>query len=124
CAQHPKSVEAKPRYGRNGEENVSTEGCDFTEGALATKKHAAGASQSSGMQDILIAPAELLQGSGNNPYAVCSRGQHCLVYGINPGSIDSVRPYTVGHVQADNSNEAEQLRLFPEAYGFRCVTEK
>lgn len=124
CAQHPKSVDAEPRYGGSGNENPSTEGCDSSQGAFVTKRHAAGASQSSGMQDILIAPAELLQGSGNNPYAACGRGQQCLVYGINPGSIDSVRPYTVGHAHAQNSGQVAQLRLFPEAYGFRCVIEK
>jgi hypothetical protein len=76
------------------------------------------------MQDILIAPAELLEGNDKSPFAVCSQGQHCLVYGANPGSIDSVKPYNVGSMYAPKGDAEPQLRLTPEAYAFRCVVEK
>ncbi len=125
CAQHPKSVEANPRVQQNAGQSISTEGCDATpEGAIVTKKHVAGAATGSGMQDVLIAPAELLAGHDKSPFAACSKGQHCLVYGLNPGSIDSVKPYSVGSMYAEKPGDEPQMRLTPEAYGFRCVVEK
>lgn len=124
CAQHPKSVEGNARFQLHSMGAVSTEGCDASsEGALLTKKHPAGAAAGSGMEDVLIAPAELLRGSETSPFATCRAGQHCLAYGLNPGSIDSIRPYNVGGVSAEPGGKG-RVRLFPEAYSFRCVVEK
>lgn len=123
CAQHPRSVEADPRVRMNANESISVEGCESQpELTLVTKKHPNGAS-ASGMQDVLIAPAELLSGHEKSPFAVCTKGQQCLVYGLNPGSIDSVGPYTVGSKRAEKIGDESQLRLTPRAYGFRCLVE-
>lgn len=125
CAQHPKSVDANPRFRQNAGQSISTEGCDPTpEGALLTKKHAAGAAVGSGMQDVLVTPAELLDGNDKSPFAACSQGQQCVVYGLNAGSIDSVKPYSLGSKYAAKPGDEPQLHLAPEAYGFRCLIEK
>lgn len=125
CAQHPRSVEGKVENRQAAGQSQSTDGCAASaEEALVTKRHPAGAANESGMQDILITPAELLAGQEQSAYPVCSAGQHCLVYGLNPGSIDSVKAYTVGGMYAANAGEETKYRMTPEAYGFRCVVEK
>lgn len=124
CAQHPRSVEGNLQLQQKSGQSLPTDGCvASSEGALVTKQHPAGAA-SSGMQDVLITPAELLAGYEQSPFAACGPGQHCLMYGLNAGSIDTVKPYSVGSMYAANSDEAPQYRLAPEAYGFRCVIEK
>jgi hypothetical protein len=121
CAQHPNSVEANPTVQRRVSQSLSIEGCEAqADLALVTQKHPAGAADS-GMQDVLIAPSELLQGDSKSPFGACAKGQHCLVYGMNPGSIDSVKPYTLGTRYSANQNKTTQLQLTPHAYGFRCV---
>ncbi|HEY5961916.1 MAG TPA: hypothetical protein VIV60_35395 [Polyangiaceae bacterium] len=106
-------------------ESLASEGCVATmEEALITKQHPAGAATDSGMEDILIAPAELIAGSEHSPFTVCGAGQHCLVRGANAGSIDTVKPFAVGAMYAARADEAAQYRITPEAYGFRCVVGK
>lgn len=125
CAQHPKSVEGNVRFQSHMMGAASTEGCDASsEGALLTKKHPAGAAAGSGMEDVLIAPAELLQGSETSPFATCRAGEHCLVYGGNPGSIDSVQPYSIARVSPADSGHGSMVRLTPHPYAFRCIAEK
>ncbi|HMA94134.1 MAG TPA: SUMF1/EgtB/PvdO family nonheme iron enzyme [Polyangiaceae bacterium] len=125
CAQHPKSVEGTARFLVNAGHTEVPDGCDPTDaGAMVTGRHPAGAASDSGMQDVLITPAELVVGYDHSPFAACSRDQHCLVVGMNPGSIDSVKPFAVGTASAEKTKQASQVRLSPEAYGFRCVIEK
>lgn len=121
CAQHPKSVEGDPRVQRHLMGAVSTVGCEGTPlRGLLTKVHPSG-SATSGMQDILIAPAELIEGNERNPYSACLGKQHCLVYGVNPGAIDSVKSYNVGSKQTGMNGGEPAFQLTPRAYGFRCV---
>ena len=81
--------------------------------------HPAGASPS-GMQDILLTPGELLQTSDDALFSVCRASEDaaagtkraCVVYGLRPGAIDSVRGLTATAEQPDRSSSA---------YGFRCT---
>jgi hypothetical protein len=123
CSQHPKSVEGSARGRRTVENARSLEGCSIepTE-ALVTDKHGGGAAKSSGMQDVLLAPAELVVGTKEVTFSACSKGQTCLVYGMNPGSIDSVKSYMTGNA-VDSDGGGSEIRLRPSTYGFRCAVE-
>lgn len=123
CAQHPKSVEGDPRFWDERRDAKPTDGCEVErERALLTKMHPAGASVGSGMEDVLIAPAELLHGSETSPFAACAAGHYCVVHGTNAGSIDSVKPYAVGGVSRVGDSASAQA--FPHAYAFRCLIGK
>jgi hypothetical protein len=125
CAQHPRSIEGDPEMQRYATQPLATDGCAATaEAGLVTGLHPAGASLATGMQDILITPAELLEGDAQSPYASCGPGMHCLVYGWTAGSIDSVKPYAVGGMYAASAEDVPRFLATPQAYGFRCVVEK
>jgi predicted small lipoprotein YifL len=123
CSQHPKSVEGSARGRRTIENARSLEGCSNEPAeALVTNKHGNGAAKSSGMQDVLLAPAELVVGSANVVFGACSKGHACLVDGLNPASIDSVKPYSIGKTHTENGDGTES-HLTPTVYGFRCLVE-
>lgn len=124
CSQHPRSVDSKaPSTGRAVDKR-SIDGCKLLAiEALATRQHSVGASVYSGMQDVLIAPSELVVGSDTVALSACAGQQNCLVYGVNPGSIDSVKPYATGRSLASSVSDAD-MRIIPMAYGFRCVVGK
>lgn len=76
-------------------------------------KHAAGASPF-GIEDVLIAKAELLGGYPENHFAVCEGSEHgCIVYGLIPGAIDAVRA----------TDEARESAI-THPYTFRCAWSK
>jgi hypothetical protein len=103
CAQHPRSVAGVSPDGVRSLEQI---GCEPE--SVQTKLHGQGASKASKMEDILLAPAELVQGAAGSPYTACPEGRSCLVYGMNPGGMDGVKAYWMGSSAA-------------KAYGFRCV---
>lgn len=73
-------------------------------------QHSAGASPF-GLEDVLIAKAELLGGFPENHFSVCESSEHgCVVYGLMPGAIDAVRP-------TDEAREA----AIAHPYAFRCA---
>jgi hypothetical protein len=102
----------------------SLEGCSVNAvDALATRRHADGAARS-GMEDILISPAELVIGETDSTFGACGEGRPCTVYGAKPGSIDSVASYYVTQDGIRSGDEENEPRLTPRAYAFRCVVEK
>jgi Sulfatase-modifying factor enzyme 1 len=112
CKQHPRIDYEQLRYidGKN------REGCfASTVDALVARRHADGASRS-GMEDILIAPAELVVGESNNTFGACGEGR--------PGSIDSVASYNVTQAGIRTGDETQEPELTPKTYAFRCVVEK
>lgn len=121
CSQHPRSVDGSGRRMGDTTKSISTEGCAKTvTDAFETNKHKDGAAASTGMQDVLLAPSELVVGTKVVTFGACADGQACLVYGVNPGAIDSVRPYATGGVVGAGAAETE-VQLRPAAYGFRCA---
>lgn len=65
----------------------------------------------SGLEDVLLAPSELVGGSQESPYGPCQSDRPgCTLRGLLPGANDGVRPAADG---------AHQM----EPYAFRCVWE-
>jgi formylglycine-generating enzyme required for sulfatase activity len=84
---------------------------------FAVGRYPAGASPS-GVQDILLAPGELLRLTEKSLFAPCQKGggaAGCLVYGLTPGAIDAVQ-----RVEQAAQRKPEQAQ---RAYGFRCAWE-
>lgn len=81
--------------------------------SFAVGDHAAGASPF-GVEDVLLAPGELIAPSANSPLAACaSPFAACVAYGTRPGGIDSAAPLDgVG---------AEHGERSPHPYAFRCA---
>lgn len=80
---------------------------------LEIGKHSSGASPS-GLEDVLIAQAELLGGHLENHFSVCERSDRsCIVYGLLPGAIDAVKP-----------TEEKPEAVITHPYTFRCVWAK
>lgn len=83
-------------------------------------KHTAGASEF-GIQDVLLAPGELLRTDQVSPFPACgSDREACVVYGLKPGSIDSVRTIEPRKKKAANDDESAS-DVANEQFGFRCV---
>jgi hypothetical protein len=120
CSQHPKFERESPQ----SVHETSLASCASTQvAALVTRKHTKGASRS-GLEDILLTPAELLQGSKDTQYNACVQGQPCLIYGTRPGAISSVESYYIlGEQKDDRGGEADH-RFSPMAYAFRCTLTK
>lgn len=120
CAQHPlASVAESQDYDRPP--NVTR--CNEPRSEVyRTKVHKSGASQL-GVEDILLAPAELLRGSPGQMFSTCgTEGRGCLVYGISPGSIDSVG--SVESVTEAALERGDAAQRSQQAYGFRCVWQE
>jgi formylglycine-generating enzyme required for sulfatase activity len=59
---------------------------------FAVGKHPRGASPS-GVEDVLVAPGEMLAASSDSYFGSCAPpAAACAVYGVRPGAIDSVEP--------------------------------
>lgn len=107
CEQHPRA--RRPREEQHEELDMasSTECGDDLSLVHRVERHAAGASPS-GLEDVLLTPGELLAGDRESNFGVC-RGEErrCVVYGLVPGAIDSVK------AASDSDGE--------HPYTFRCV---
>ena len=127
CKQHPS---ARVALEDSEGEHVAvpaegqTECGEPVEELLRVGRHEEGAS-SQGLEDVLLAKAELLGGDRATNFGACKTpDQACLVYGLLPGAIDSVRP-----LAADGAASATEAREFTpggpavggDAYAFRCV---
>jgi formylglycine-generating enzyme required for sulfatase activity len=112
CKQHPLAVTEDGKRCAEPEADVGRIG-----------RHAAGAS-AAGLEDVLLTGGELLGASADALFPACraeesgksSGGSRtdsaCLVYGVSPGAIDSVRKIERAERQPDGT-------AIP--YGFRCV---
>lgn len=128
CEQHPAGLktiigDVQP----NGELTPSSlaslrvEPCKG-EGIFNVGKHQAGASPL-GLEDVLLTQAELLRASKRNFFAACrlpakeeaGSSATCLVYGQEPGAIDSVEGLSAPAEHADK----DDIAALP--YGFRCA---
>lgn len=106
CDQHP---DARLR-GKN---------CDRTSlDRFRVGTHEPGASPS-GVQDVLLTPAELVATSRGAFFSVCGEGTRaCLVKGLSPGAIDGFGPIS------EPRDEAQEQPPSIALYGFRCVLEE
>ncbi len=67
-----------------------------------------------GVEDVLLAPGELIAPSHDSPLQPCSAPfAACVAYGTRPGAIDSAAP--LGWTGAGSDERS------PHAYAFRCV---
>jgi len=79
-------------------------------GKLVVSKRAAGASPY-GVEDVLLAPAELIATDSEAQFSACNAGfQACLVTGSKPAAIESLVPIS-----------AQTTAASVPPYGFRCV---
>jgi hypothetical protein len=80
--------------------------------------HAAGGAPS-GIEDVLLTPAELVATSHDAFFSVCGAGTSaCLVRGLSPGAIDGFAP-----IPAVSAATAGAAPPSIQTYGFRCVLE-
>jgi hypothetical protein len=92
---------------------------EFDGTELRVGTHVAGASPL-GLEDVLLAPGELLAGDANTLFNACgAAGSNCVVYGLEPGAIDSVEPF-YHTTRADGTAGAAMVA---HAYAFRCVID-
>jgi hypothetical protein len=81
--------------------------------AFAIGQHTAGAS-TEGMEDVLLAPGELLTTSKDADSSACTtRFDGCVVYAFTPGAIDGIESLRAIPGRAENSLHQ---------YAFRCVS--
>lgn len=116
CDRHPRAADVPGRP--MSEEAMQEAGCvPALEDKLPVGAHEAGAAPS-GMQDVLLTPAELVAPEKDAQFAACSTGfAGCFVYGGMPGEIDAVFPIS------KHAPSVEQTRA-THVYGFRCVLEE
>lgn len=81
--------------------------------SFAVGRHPAAASPF-GVEDVLLAPGELIAPSADSPMQACSAPfAACVAYGGRPGAIDSAAPLDgVGTEHGERS---------PHSYAFRCA---
>jgi len=90
---------------------------------LTVGMHPAGASPM-GIADVLLAPAELLAVDREGLFGACAiTGDHCVVFGLVPGSIDAVEPFYALPASAAPKPGAAKPTVIPHAYAFRCVLD-
>ncbi len=96
----------------DGAERTDGVPCDRS---FAIGHHAAGSSLF-GVEDVLLAPGELIASSPDAPLQSCAPPfAACVVYGGRPGAIDSAAPlFGAG----PGTEEGEQS---PHSYAFRCA---
>lgn len=86
---------------------------------LVVGSHGSGASFS-GLEDVLLTPGELLTADAGGQYQACTKeGSHCVVYSMEPASIDGVEPF-LSPAAPDKATKAP-TPFATHAYGFRCV---
>jgi hypothetical protein len=117
CDRHPRAADVDGAF--LTEEAAQEAGCvPPVEAPLVIGEHAAGAA-ASGMEDVLLTPAELLAPQATAQFSACSSGfAGCFVYGHTPGEIDAVFPIDKPSAKAPAEQRA------PLVYGFRCVLEE
>ena len=105
CEQHP-------------EARLSRRMCDVSStDRIRVGAHSASASPT-GIEDVLLTPAELVATSADAFFSACSKGASaCLVKGLNPGAIDGFGP-----IESSEGVKAEAIPANP-VYGFRCASE-
>jgi hypothetical protein len=90
---------------------------------LTVGMHPAGASPM-GVEDVLLAPGELLAVDRDGLYGACAiTGDHCVVFGLVPGAIDAVEPFYAAPTSAAPKPGAAKPTVIPHAYAFRCVLD-
>ncbi len=124
CKQHPLAPAVMARAARLAslEEDAGRGVCKSASRhpVLRVGEHESGASPS-GVQDVLMVPGELLRGDASASFNACDeRSGHCVVFGLQPGAIDSVEPfYSVA--EASEGASSPPRMVVNHAYGFRCV---
>jgi hypothetical protein len=117
CDRHPRVERIEPAGPEDQDALVRTAPCAMVEanGRLVVAEHEAGASPY-GVQDILLAPGELLATDAKALFSGCLQGfDACLVTGDKPGAIEAVAPLRAKDKASDAQTDGNQ------AYGFRCV---
>jgi hypothetical protein len=122
CDQHPLAPELIAFHGMSGAGSPPI--CDskaFDGSELLVGTHPNGASPS-GMQDALLAPGELLTTDSQSIFNACgSDFKHCVVFGLEPGAIDSVETFSLVDATKNDADAAVIRASVSHAYGFRCV---
>jgi len=125
CDQHPLApqlvAQLKERAAAETGTPADAAGCaepSFDGSELHVGKHASGAAPS-GMQDVLLMPAELLRADADTIFNACGgASKYCTVFGMTPAAIDSVAPVFKA---PRTKNDPAQVSRVAHAYGFRCV---
>ena len=117
CERHPRVADTRDAF--TSADAAKEAGCvPAAEAPLVVGRHPAGAS-ASGLEDVLLTPAELLAVESNAQFSACSTGfAGCLVYGRTPGEIDAVFPIDALAGKAPAEQRA------PQVFGFRCALEE
>ncbi len=123
CAQHPGGVQTSSEDGSTSPaERARLARTGTSCGNTVTRRyrvglHSDGAS-STGVEDVLLAPAEMLRRDPENMFSAC-RGKDgsCSVYGAIPGAIDFVRPAAL----PPSDPQATPAEPASTREGFRCV---
>lgn len=98
---------------RGARDSAETDCDESPDAVLRVGRHEAGASPY-GLEDVLIASGELLEGHRETNFGACmSNGGGCLIYGLIPGAIDSVKAVASEGVRGRTSVE--------HPYTLRCV---
>lgn len=121
CQQHPLAhVPLRDRDSEQGlaQDSAQTECGEKSEKRLRVGRHEAGAS-SHGLEDVLLANAELVIGHRATNFGACRNpSDGCLVYGLLPGAIDSVKTL---QESTETRTATATVTASDHAYAFRCV---
>jgi hypothetical protein len=129
CDQHPLLPQVIAQLRRQGfiEETAAARlpecpATNFDASVLAVGHHPAGASPS-GIEDVMLTPGELLAGDSGSMFNACSNGStHCVVFGMEPATIDSVETFFTS--AKTGGQDPDGLAVVAHAYSFRCVLER
>jgi len=121
CEQHPFASQLLARLTTVDTADMSgcvPSGTAISNDQFEVGKHPSGAAPS-GMEDVLLAPGELLASSKDAIVRACDGpdGSHCVAFGIVPGAIDAVEPFMTGAVAPG----AAPRPTVGHTYSFRCV---
>jgi hypothetical protein len=128
CEQHPLGQVDSASGETADEMELVPRSCgDSLDELYQIAQHPAGASPS-GVQDVLLSRGELARSSENALFAPCSEPRAgCVVYGLSPGSIDSVEPVEMPGEHAEKKSGSSTDSAWPAAespYAYRCVWEE
>ena len=124
CDQHPMAPQLLKRFAAVANADPAAPPVPdcaptaFDGSELAVGTHPTGASPS-GMEDALLVPGELLTSDPSCLFNACGQDvPHSVVFGLDPGAIDSVEPF----LSIPNSVGTTASRsTIDHAYAFRCV---